>query len=153
MWAPMGPKPKPPIDRWLPKVIKTNDHECWIWIGASDKTTGYGKFLFDGQTRPAHRFGYIYYRGPIPNGLVLDHRCRNRICVNPWHLEPETIGSNFMLGDISHRGAWQRARTHCPAGHPLSGENLWVNKHGGRHCKTCNRENMRKRRVRLREAV
>jgi hypothetical protein len=57
----------------------------------------------------AHRFAYELLVGPIPEGLVIDHLCRNRRCVNPAHLEPVTAEENWRRGDapsaISTRGA------------------------------------------------
>lgn len=145
--VPMGPKPKPPIERWLPKVVVTET--CWRWTGSIDSTTGYGKFGYNRKTQPAHRFAYEHFRGTIPKGLVIDHVCRNRWCVNPAHLEPMTLMENLLKGDRSHL-SYNALKTHCPKGHPLSGVNLWVNKRGGRHCRACNRESTRRYRARMR---
>lgn len=82
---------------------------CWLWKGAT--ACGYGYF----RHRPAHRFAYELYRGPIPEGLQLDHLCRVRSCVNPSHLEAVTQGVNLHRGEtIAARNA---AKTHCPKGH------------------------------------
>jgi hypothetical protein len=149
-----GPIPKPAIDRFLPKTIITNiipeglTTPCIRWIGYIDKTTGYGKFLFNKRGNDyAHRFAYEYYVGPIPEGLHIDHLCRNRWCVNSEHLEPVTLIENLLRGDRTHLGQYQREKTHCPQGHEFTPENTWFNKTGGRHCKTCNRERMRERRA------
>ena len=144
----MAPKPKPPIDRFLPKVNRLPTG-CWQWTSYIDKETGYGRFgLPGGIVIGAHRFSYMYYKGPIADDMVLDHTCKNRWCVNPDHLEEVTLLVNLQRGDNSHRGRWQRETTHCPQGHEYSPDNTWISKTGARYCKTCNRERMRERRSR-----
>lgn len=70
---------------------------CWVWIG-SDSGNGYGKVSISGRMRMVHRVMYECLVGVIPDGLVLDHRCRVRSCCNPDHLEPVTIRENTMRG-------------------------------------------------------
>src|SRR4051812_35687163 len=74
---------------------------CWLWTGALNYN-GYGTYSWaeeDGRhTYLAHRLVYIIERGPIPDGLQLDHLCRLRCCVNPDHLEPVTSGENARRG-------------------------------------------------------
>lgn len=60
---------------------------CWLWLGTVNPTTGYGKKQVDGKAVLAHRWIYEMLLGPIPDGLVIDHKCRKRHCVNPHHLE------------------------------------------------------------------
>ena len=67
---------------------------CWVWTGAMFATTGYGAIRVDGRTTVAHRVSYEAYVEPIPDGLHIDHLCRNRRCVNPAHLEPVTQAIN-----------------------------------------------------------
>lgn len=74
-----------PIVRFSAKVIP--DGDCWRWA-ASLNAFGYGRFGVDGKNVLAHRWAYEYYVAEIPPGLTLDHLCRNRWCVNPYHLEP-----------------------------------------------------------------
>lgn len=70
---------------------------CWEWQRAKDPS-GYGRMRSDGSTRLAHRVFYERANGPIPEGLPLDHLCRNPSCVNPDHLEPVTPAVNIQRG-------------------------------------------------------
>lgn len=128
-------KHKPIEERFWDKVQKTPD--CWVWTAATNY--GYGVF---GQKKPfkkthkAHRFSFELANGPIPEGLVLDHLCRNRACVRPDHLEPVTLGENLLRGET---GPGINARkTHCTFGHEFSPENTFL-RAGKRYCKMCTR--------------
>lgn len=99
---------------FLEKVDKTDT--CWNWTGYLN--LGYGVF----KSKRAHRVAYEHLVGPIPEGLVIDHLCRNRACVNPEHMEPVTNKENVLRG-IGPSA--QAARlTHCVNGHELKPENL-----------------------------
>ena len=93
------------------------------------------------NTMPAHRYAYEELVGPIPEGLQLDHLCRNRSCVNPDHLEPVTCRENLRRGETLN--AANLAKTHCPAGHPYAGENLSITAKGFRECIECGRTRSR----------
>ena len=112
---------------------------CWLWSGTiSDK--GYGRIWINERRASvyAHRISYELHREAIPAGLVLDHLCRVRHCVNPAHLEPVTITTNVMRGDtISTRHA---AKTHCKRGHPFDEANTIRRRSVvGRDCRACHR--------------
>jgi hypothetical protein len=77
------------------KVDKTDD--CWLWTGAKT-SSGYGMVSHDSGVRPVHRVVYELLVGSIPDGLVIDHLCSVRNCVNPAHLEPVTNAENVSRG-------------------------------------------------------
>lgn len=121
--------------RFWDRVIKDNDG-CWLWMGALNH--GYGRFVVggrSGKSMMAHRFSYEEKKGVIPDGLQLDHLCRNRKCVNPDHLEAVTQKENILRG-ISP-SAQQARRKNCIRGHPFSGDNLYITPSGKRQCKEC----------------
>ena len=123
------------LERFFQKVGEEDENGCWPWLAA--KKWGYGCFALEGgkvQVR-AHRYAYEVLVGPIPEGLTIDHLCRNRGCVNPSHMEPVTMGVNVLRGDgPSARNA---RVTHCPRGHPYDEENTYRRSDGGRDCRTC----------------
>ena len=126
----------PAIDRFRMKY-DIADNGCWIWKGATTGKSGYGAF-YAGQRITAHRFAYETFIGPVPEGLDVDHLCRNRLCVNPDHLEPVTRRENVVRG-VSPNAA-NAAKTHCIRGHPLTRENCYASKWPrNRECKECAR--------------
>ncbi len=123
---------KTSLARFMEKVDKQPAFGCWLWTAAVSKG-GYGRFGVDGGVGYAHRWVYEHFIGLVPEGLDIDHLCRVRNCVNPDHLEPVTRGENIRRGR-SHT----REKTHCPKGHPYSGENLVVhNLKNGKRCRKC----------------
>lgn len=108
---------------------------CWVWQRAKDQL-GYGHLrLRDNKTRRAHRHYYEQHVGPIPEGLELDHLCRNPSCVNPDHLEAVTHRENMLRG--KGFAAENARKTHCPRGHAYDKENTHVDESGGRFCLAC----------------
>jgi hypothetical protein len=145
------------IKRFLSKVDKTEhqrckDHGCWMWT-ASLKGNGYGSFsVTHGRSVLAHRLSYEHFKGEIPKGMVVRHRCpysdgdrENRLCVNPDHLEVGTQKQNIGEGYNNHR-----AKTHCPK----CGGDYTLRKDGaGRFCRPCETARTREYRRKLRARV
>lgn len=113
---------------------------CWNWCGRISNS-GYGQFSWLSHVGRlngySHRISWELLRERIPDGLTIDHLCRNKHCVNPAHLEPVTGRVNNLRGD--NPPAQNARRTHCKYGHEFSGDNLWVNSHGYRTCRACKR--------------
>lgn len=105
--------------------------------GKGWKVNGYCKIKIKGKNLLEHRVAYERERGKIPEGLVIDHLCRNPSCVNTEHLEVVTIGENTLRG-ISP-SAINKRKTHCAAGHEYSTVNTHVDKANKRKCRSCNR--------------
>jgi hypothetical protein len=129
------------LRRFMSKVERTEDH-CWTWRGHIF-SNGYGGFIADGRQSLAHRLSYEHFVGPIPDGLVLDHLCRNRACVRPDHLQPVAMRENLLRG--SGPSALRAAQTHCIRGHEFIPENTYRRRRGGRDCRICMRERDRRR--------
>jgi hypothetical protein len=111
----------------------------WIWNGCKN-LGGYGYFTVGRQVQLAHRASYEAFVGPIPKGLVIDHLCRIRPCVNPEHMEVVTHKTNTLRG--VGPAAKNAIKTQCPKGHPFDESNtqMYLNKETGswaRLCKAC----------------
>lgn len=136
--------------RFWAKVDRV-DGACWEWT-AGKTSAGYGIFQARGFSPIpvyAHRRVYELLVGPIPDGLQLDHLCRNRWCVNPAHLEPVTHVENVKRGI---GGQNMRDKTHCPAGHAYSASNILRTRKGGRDCRACHNRRSNERYHRLKAA-
>ncbi|WP_033356238.1 HNH endonuclease signature motif containing protein, partial [Kitasatospora aureofaciens] len=107
----------------------------------------YGQFNLHGRTYSAHRYAYTQLVGPIPDGLVIDHLCRNPSCVNPAHLEPVTHAENMRRSEPA-------MRTHCIHGHEFTEANTYYrtpNCDGVRQCRACNAKAAARYQARKRE--
>lgn len=95
------------------RVAVASEDECWPWTGYRTRS-GYGVLRYKDQNVSAHRAFYEMHRGPIQPGLVLDHICHNKACVNPNHLRPVTNKQNIenfgapvrSSNTTGHRGVW-----------------------------------------------
>jgi hypothetical protein len=134
-------------DRITRRVAIDPSSGCWLWCG-SIAPSGYGQLGINKVMQYAHRLAYEQFRGPIPEGLDLDHLCRVRHCINPDHLEPVTRAEN------NRRAALYRTRpTTCPKGHPYNEENTSKRADGLRKCLTCRRKAGNERYARDKEAI
>lgn len=113
------PRQTNPIERFTSRFVERGPDDCWEWTGAKTRD-GYGTFWPDGRAggkQYGMRFSYEHYVGPIPDGLTLDHLCRNKGCVNPAHLEPVTMQANLRRGEgwtVDDAGQW-----FCSKGHAI----------------------------------
>jgi hypothetical protein len=135
--------------RFWSKIEPDMNSGCWLWNGSASKN-GYGFIsVRDGKngkdyTVLAHRFAYSRLKR-IPNpGLVLDHKCRTPLCVNPDHLDEVSQMENILRSPLAHQH-----KTHCPKGHEYTPENIKpvvVNGYNGRSCRACHNDRERARR-------
>ena len=132
---------------WKPRFIEkvglpSGPGGCMEWQGAKITSTGYGRFGMNTGHGPtvwmAHRVAYEYWVGPIPEGLDIDHLCRNRLCVRPDHLEPKTRQGNLLALGSESIAAKRAAVAHCPRDHEYTPENTRFKKsNGSRQCRAC----------------
>ena len=130
----------PHVDTTKFRLLIERSGGCWLWPG-SPHTAGYvtlrGK---TGRTIFAHRASYAIFKGE-PGDLVVHHKCRNRLCVNPEHLETRTITENVMATDSQSFAAVNSRKTACPKGHEYDRQNTIVShrKDGSayRRCRAC----------------
>jgi hypothetical protein len=111
--------------------------ECWLWQGFKQK--GYGYIRLKRKNMRVHRVVYEALRGPIPEGMQIDHLCRVRNCANPAHLEVVTQQENIRRGRV--------LITHCSKGHPYEGNTQYRIDRDGyqyRSCRICRKASLRR---------
>lgn len=133
--------PKSTDERFWEKVTESPTG-CWEWQ-ANRGPLGHGLFALT-TDRPvaAHRYAYERLIGPIPDGLHLDHLCRNPPCVNPWHLDAVPNGVNVLRGDAPP--AENARKSECVRGHEFDAGNTYITPDGRRMCRTCQRGRRRR---------
>lgn len=142
--------------RFHQKVNSSGGHDaCWPWLGTTDGR-GRGLFWLEGRHQRAPRVAWSLHHGlPFPSEKLACHTCDNPICVNPAHIFVGSMSENITdavnkgrhKANAEHSG-WQKHKTHCKRGHPLDGDNLYTNSHGGRGCRICQRAHDAKYRAR-----
>lgn len=126
------------LERFEAKVERVTESGCWLWTGH----LGRGDYAQmrrrgrHGRMEVAHRIAFEHWRGAIPAGLCLDHLCRVRCCVNPWHVRAVTMRENTLAPGSMAFTKKNADKTHCPSGHELG----WRNSYGRRECLTCRSE-------------
>ncbi|HGM5043037.1 TPA: HNH endonuclease signature motif containing protein [Stenotrophomonas maltophilia] len=114
--------------------IRKAPNGCWEWTGFIDRK-GYGVLgIGHRKVCKVHRYAYQRFVGPVPDGMQLDHLCRNRCCANPEHLEPVTPQVNVVRGNQARGLA-----AACQRGHEFSKGNTYINPRGNRECRQCRR--------------
>lgn len=143
---------KQPLAERLLSRVKETASGCWEWQGYT-RQDGYARVTIrptptTQETHLAHRLAYETWVGPIPEGLVIDHVCRNRACINPSHLEVVTQATNNQRGMAPSFQAQREQR--CKRGHPYTPEHSYFGSDGRRRsCRTCETANQRRRRAEI----
>lgn len=128
------------IELFLSKIRLNEDTGCWIWTGALGGSGFYGTYGWryrdrnnvQGKSqRPAHVIMYMIYYGLIPDGYIIDHKCRVHECVSPYDIEAVTYKEN------QRRGLNGILKMFCANGHDFVGENIYVDPRGWRECRIC----------------
>ncbi len=132
-----GPKPVHPGVRAMNNIIVTDDG-CWVYQGYCNPESGYGQIHSSlpetSRTLTVHVAVWMYFEGPIPAGLELDHLCRVPACCNPGHLELVTHAENLRRGEAPHIVLWRENR--CANDHDLTVVGF-IAANGWRRCGIC----------------
>lgn len=142
------------LSRFIRQVEERDGH--WLWRAARFRPGGkyggeYGYFYFRGRMVYAHRWAYEAFIGPIPDGLTIDHLCRNTLCVNPAHLEAVPHIVNVQRGNGQKHTPIQASKAGtCKRGHLWSLDNSYIDSRGRFRCRVCQAERMRRFRVQRR---
>lgn len=112
---------------------------CWVWTGYVN-ANGYGGIGAKWATsEDVHRITWMTFYGPIPAGYDVHHHCEVKRCCNPKHLRLLTHGEHSRIHRLG-----KPPPTHCPSGHPYSGENVYLDRKGCQVCRICRRSIVKK---------
>lgn len=134
----------PAYTRLLRHIESDEATGCWNWQGKANNS-GYGQIGSGGRNGRdvlTHRVAYEHVHGPIPLGLEVDHKCRNRLCCNPDHLEAVTRSENMLRG-TSPNFVTKRTGI-CKRGHSIAGSNALLGRDGRTRCRECTNERKRR---------
>lgn len=120
-----------PLSRMM--LRSEREGSCTVWTGTRN-FAGYGYIRINNKNHRVHRVMYEQLFGKVPQGMVIDHLCKNRACFNPTHLEVVTQAENIS----------RAKKTHCKRGHLLEGDNVRLTASRGRQCRACGAEQARK---------
>ena len=127
------------VEKILSKISVDIETECWNWIGEIDKN-GYGYFRIRNNSERksfrSHRVIYDIFIGVKDLEKVIDHKCRNRKCCNPDHLQEIARSENVLLDNSLAPSAINKQKKECKHGHKFTIENTYISKFG-RSCKAC----------------
>jgi len=127
------------LANFLNKFHIAGENDCWLW-SAGVSLFGYGRFRINYKTQYAHRLSWLLYKGNIPTGLCVLHRCDTPACLNPKHLFLGTKKDN--VEDMIQKGRWNgggKYKKYCYRGHSLDSSYIINLKDGSsrRACKRC----------------
>ena len=125
------------LPRRVAAKVVVSDSGCWLWTG-SKTHNGYASAKVEGDRVRVHRYAYERAFGPIPVGLVVDHLCFTRECINPDHLEVVTQAENLRRSRERYG-----LRVTCSHGHPYDSVNTRYESDGRRTCRICDRDRRR----------
>jgi hypothetical protein len=117
-----------------------NENGCWVWKNSSSH--GYGSIALNRTIYRAHRVSFKIFKGDLVPGLVIDHTCRNKACVNPEHLRQVSQKENLQRT--------KKLKEVCKRGHFLKGENLYM-KGSQRTCRECKKIYAKKYKLKLKQ--
>lgn len=125
------------IETILSRVVRNETIGCWLWTGYINND-GYGVVGFNGKNRRVHKLVYVTLCEDVAVGYDLHHKCTNRHCCNPDHLEPLPKREHSKLSPgIQLIAARHKAKTTCPHGHLWTPENTGKDARGRRRCRAC----------------